>query len=177
MNHNHSLHVHNEVHFSALLLLCMWFVIMTRNETYESGSFSSRRQWSALHNEVHCIVPIKDSWRIPPTRALTMCHIHAIWVMAHHPHDSWYLKDSRLMIANTNLVPLLEGLCTSNPCRVDNRSLLQKSPVLLREGLCSSNPCKFECSVFGVSPESNRRPRDWQTCAPTNWACFTSSPM
>jgi len=96
---------------------------------------------------------MKDSWRIPPTRALTMCHIHAIWVMAHHPHDSWYLKDSRLMIANTNLVPLLEGLCTSNPCRVDNRSLLQKSPVLLREGLCTSNPCRFECSIiWGFCP-------------------------
>ena len=60
----------------------------------------------------------------------------------------------RLLIAfitwNSNLVPLLEGLCRSNPCR-------------------------FEFSVFGVLPESNRRPRDWQSRALTNWASFTSS--
>jgi len=31
---------------------------------------------------------------------------------------------------NSNLVPLLEGLCSSNPC--------------------SSNPCRFEFSIFGV---------------------------
>ena len=30
---------------------------------------------------------------------------------------------------------------------------------------------------FGVLPESNRRPRDWQSRALTNWASFTSSRM
>ena len=61
-----------------------------------------------------------------------------------------------LMIAsitwNSNLVPLLEGLCTSNPCR-------------------------FGFSVFWVLPESNRQPQDWQSRALANWASFTSTRM
>ena len=47
--------------------------------------------------------------------------------------------------------------------------------VPLLEGLCTSNPCSFEFSVFEFLPESNPRPRDWQSCAPTNWASFASS--
>jgi len=61
-----------------------------------------------------------------------------------------------LMIAlitwNSNLVPLIKGLCSSNPGRFE-----------------------FSGFVWGFWPESNRRPRDWQSIALTNWASFTSS--
>ena len=40
--------------------------------------------------------------------------------------------------------------------------------VPLLEVLCSSNPCRFEFSFWGVLPESNRRPRDRQSRALTN---------
>ena len=35
--------------------------------------------------------------------------------------------------------------------------------------------CRFEFSILGVLPESNRRPQDRQSCALTNKASFTSS--
>ena len=47
--------------------------------------------------------------------------------------------------------------------------------VPLLEGLCSSNPCRFEFSVFWVYPETNWRPRHWQSGALTNWASLVSS--
>ena len=63
-----------------------------------------------------------------------------------------------LMIAfitwNSNLVPLLEGLCSSNPLA-----------------------CRFESRVFGFLPESKWQPRDWQSRALTIWASFTLSRM
>ena len=70
----------------------------------------------------------------------------------HNPHPTWFRPDFRMavlafMIAfvtwNSNLVPLLEGLCTSNPCR-------------------------FEFSVFFWIVCRNRTD-DLRTASPTLW--------
>jgi len=49
--------------------------------------------------------------------------------------------------------------------------------VLLLEGLCSPNPLRFELSIFEFLPESNQWPRDRQFRALTILASFTSSRM
>ena len=45
----------------------------------------------------------------------------------------------------------------------------------LLEGLCYSNPCRNEFFFSEFLPESNRRPRNKQSRALTNWASVTSS--
>ena len=85
----------------------------------------------------------ESTWLTPPKETVRILLNHA-------------LRADWLMIAfitwNGNLVPLLEGLYSSNPCR-------------------------FKSSDFWFLLESNRRPRNWQFRALTNWASFTSSHM
>ena len=64
-------------------------------------------------------------------------------------HQGWFMI--AFITCNSNLVPLFEGLCSSNPFR-------------------------FEFSIFfELLLESNRRPRDWQSRALINWSSFTLS--
>ena len=65
-----------------------------------------------------------------------------------HAHIYWLII--AYITCNSNLVPLLEGLCSSNPCR-------------------------FEFSIFWAFAGIERRLRDRQSRALTNWVSFTSS--
>ena len=92
-----------------------------------------------------------DEWFMPSTCKQVMSHVG-------NPFDS--------LLGRLHSIPSVE-----REIEQVNRNL-----VPLLEGLCSSNPCRFEFSVlFEFLPESNRRPQDWQSCALTNWTSFTSA--
>ena len=74
------------------------------------------------------------------------------------------------------------GSYVINQLRTTNAFITWNSNLVpLLEGLCSSNPCRFEFSIFFWGFCRNRtdvgRPRGWQSRTLTNWASFTSSRM
>ena len=95
--------------------------------------------------------------------------------------ESWlyyFLCRNKNNINRTNLIRLLFLVRPGRYAWLMIAFIIWNSNLVpLLEGLCSSNPCRFEFSAFGGLPASNRQPRDWQSRALTNWASFTLSRM